>query len=320
MSFRPLVREEANRARGGSLFGAALEFPTSSLSRSTSWPMPMAVSPLSAPSETGNSEIPEFSLDSCSFSPPHALASEGGPCAAEGMVHTWGHNEDEWFEASFAYFERKADPVVLSHTASGPRLNESPVLPRLVVADSVVWGPLTGPCGEEGHGFTLSKAGAVVSTIEAYASSHRPATRAEGRRPPLLLDRVLVVDATYSPLSMEAGTCDKSALLEYRNLESYLSSLDSLLQKLRAGDGTFLYAPVSEIRIGRILERMPLRISDRNHALSGEAFAAWSSVKAFFSRMRPLVEEAINNHNRNEIERCKASELASLNTESWCRF
>lgn len=218
-------------------------------------------------------------------------------------MQTWSHQPEEWFETAYAYFERQPSPTVLSHTASGPRLNEDPVLPRLVVADSVVWAPLTGANGEPGHAFRLVRQGSVVSTIEAYPSSSS-------------LSRIVVVHCTYSPLARETGNCDQSSILCYDDPEAYISELEDLSKKL-VKDKSILYAPVSDLYIGRALERMPVRVLDRSNPLSAQALPTWAAVKSFFCRMRPLIANAINNHNRNEVDRCSARELKEVCTDAW---
>ena len=103
------------------------------------------------------------------------------------------------------------------------------------------------------------------------------------------------------------------------NTEWHLSELQALMDKL-AKDTSLLYAPVSDFYMGRALERMPLRYFDSSHPLSAHALCTWASVKSFFARMRPLVCQAINNHNRKEMERCSAFELEGVCTDEWCRY
>ena len=111
--------------------------------------------------------------------------------------------------------------------------------------------------------------------------------------------------------------CDQSSFLLFDNPEKHLHDLKDLVKRVQKEGSEEIYAPVSELCLGKPVERMILRIPDRNHPSSSLALPVWAAVKDYFRAMRPIVVEAVNSHNRREIARVSARELDG-NTGAWC--
>ena len=191
---------------------------------------------------------------------------------------------------------------MVSHTSSGARLNEVPVLPRLVHADALTWTPLLSSTGERVHGFVFSHEGERVSTVEASTDGS-------------CLKKVAIVHASYSRLNMETNTCDVSSLLVYEDPEKHLHQLEELIN---APSKDRIYAPVSECFVCRGLPELALRIQSTRDPMARSAPFVWKEVTHFLRRMGDLTARGINKHNEAELNRVVASELVGVVTRDWC--
>ena len=296
MSFRIA---EHPRAAPGSLLGIAIDLPRRALSAprkpgESLWEPPMAASPLAQPSGAGCSaeEVPPLELA------PSSAASAAAAFDLESAVQTWTCDRDDVESAAYATFERSTTPTIVSKTERGTRRNLDPVHVRLVHCRSVAWAPIAAPEGVQAHAFLLlDDAGAVVSTIEAYMTSPRSAE----------LQRVVVAHGTYSHLAHATEMCDRSAMLAFDAPDRYLDQLKSVTRSVEEDD-RLAYLPLTELVLGRALERAIVRV-DRSHPAADTALPAWSATKRFLGAMSGIVRDAVRLHNQREIARAGAREV-----------
>jgi hypothetical protein len=202
--------------------------------------------------------------------------------ALESAVQTFSYSTAEVVGCGYLFFERQRAPVVVSSGVEGPRLNRDPVLPRMVNVDSIEWKPMLTNAGEEGHSYCLFHEGEHVASIEVTAP------------------RVIIVHSTYSPTALEAGLVDPATRLAFDR--SHPEQLDGLLDDVLMDDD-MVYLPVSEVLLGKALDRIPLRVSAKDHPSASEARRVWLETRSFLRCMQRSVVMGIKNQNRLEFER-----------------
>jgi hypothetical protein len=261
----------------GSLLGEAL----SSQHIEEFWGEKLTLSPTSSRLDEGFSGSP-MDEDEDLLGPPQTLK------ALESAVQTFSYTLEELVESAYVFFERQKAPVVVSSGPRGTRWNRQPVLPRVVNTDALHWNPMYTNGGEEGHAFTLFHQREKVATIEVTNS------------------RVVVVHATYSPAALDAGLIHPSTRLVFER--THPQQLADLLDEV-AGDDDQLYLPVGEILLGKSLDRVPLRVLNKEHHSSTEARRVWLETRSFLRSMQRHVVRGIESQNQSEFLRVGATEI-----------
>lgn len=202
----------------------------------------------------------------------------------ESAVQTFSYSISDFVECAYVFFEHSKDRVLVSSPScvDGPRYNCRPVLPRAVYVDSITWNPMICNFGEEGHSFALFHDGQNVASIEVTSS------------------RVVICHASYSPAALEARLIDPATRLVFRR--DHPQKLEQVLNDV-ARDESMVYLPVSEVLLGNMLDKVPLKVMFRDHPLSCNARGVWVETKAFLRSMQALVVCGIKNHNQLEFAR-----------------
>jgi hypothetical protein len=213
--------------------------------------------------------------------------------ALESAVQTFSYTAAELVGCAYVFFERQREPVIVSSSGTrGPRVNLDPVLPRMVNVDAVVWKPMITNAGEEGHSYALAYGGEHVASIEVTAS------------------RVIIVHCTYSPSVLDAGLVDPATRLVFER--SHPQQLQGLMDDVLV-DPDMIYLPVSEVLLGKALDRIPLRVAANDHPRATEARKVWMHTRDFLRSMQSSVIRGITNHNKLEFERAGVSRTEILN-------
>eukprot|EP00966_Prymnesium_polylepis_P211397 4895610-Prymnesium_polylepis.1 len=267
----------------GSIFGEALH------SRHVGglWGQTLSLSP-----PTSDMLQSETSADTVAMDKDDECASAGEPIsklkALDSAVQTFSYTAAELSGCAYMFFECQRETVIVSSSAiHGPRLNRDPVLPRMVSVDTIVWKPMITNAGEEGHSYALAHEGEHVASIEVTAS------------------RVVVVHSTYNPAALEAGLVDPATRLVFER--SHPKQLNELLDDV-VMDDNIIYLPVSEVLLGKALDRIPLRVSSKDHPRSADARKIWMETRHFLRSMQSSVIRGIRNHNSLEFERAGVTE------------
>ena len=117
----------------------------------------------------------------------------------------------------------------------------------------------------------------------------------EGRAP-----RGIIVHRPSSPAALEAGLVDPATRLAFDR--SHPEQLAGLLDDVLVDDD-MVYMPVSEVLLGKALDRIPMRVSAKEHPRASEARRVWVETRACLRSMQRSVVMGIKNQNRVEFER-----------------
>jgi hypothetical protein len=179
--------------------------------------------------------------------------------------------------------------------ASTPRRihNDEPIVPTMVRAECVGWrlGSAETPTLEK-HVFSLtSRRGVVACTVEAFVD------RASG-----VLQRVALVQPTFSPLNAAAGICAKSALKVYDDLDGHLDRLKEL--RVQMGSNADLgYVPLEEVLVGRSFAHLRPSISaTTSYESQHDPQRVWSNVQQFFTCMSAVSADLMATHTMRELD------------------
>ena len=205
----------------------------------------------------------------------------------ESAIQTFSYTAAELASCAYVFFERQRQPVIVSSGVQGPRFNRDPVLPRAVYVDTVLWNPMLCNSGEEGHSFALSYEGHHSSSVEVTSS------------------RVIIVYGTCSPSALEAGLVDPATRLCFGR--DHPQELDRVLDDVLMDDDV-VFLPLSEVMLGRALDKIPLRVTHNDHPLAADARKVWVETKSFLRSMQSSVVKGITNQNRLEFKRVGVSE------------
>jgi mRNA-degrading endonuclease YafQ of YafQ-DinJ toxin-antitoxin module len=201
----------------------------------------------------------------------------------ESAVQTFSYCISDFVECAYVFFEHSKDRVLVSSSCvDGPRYNCRPVLPRAVYVDSVTWNPMICNFGEEGHSYALFHDGQHVASIEVTRS------------------RVVICHSSYSPAALDARLIDPATRLVFRR--DHPKILEQVLNNVER-DESIVYLPVSEVLLGNMLDKVPLKVMFRDHPLSCNARRVWVETKVFLRSMQALVVYGIKNHNKLEFAR-----------------
>ena len=261
----------------GSLLGEAL----SSHHIEEFWGEKLTLSPTSSKLDEGCSGS-AMDEDEDVLGPPQTLK------ALESAVQTFSYTLQELVESAYVFFERQKSPVLVSDGPRGTRWNRYPVLPRVVNADAVLWQPMYTNGGEEGHAFRLHNEHEHVATIEVTPS------------------RVVVAHGTYSPAALDAGLINSATRLVFDR--THPQQLAELLDEVSVDDD-MLYLPVGEILLGKALDRVPMRVHNKEHTSATEARRVWLETRSFLKSMQSHVISGIQNHNKSEFARASVTEI-----------
>lgn len=212
----------------------------------------------------------------------------------ESAVQTFSYTAAELAGCGYLFFERQKDAVVVSSGSKGHRRNREPVLPRIVNVDAVSWRPMITNAGEEGNSYALKHEGEHVASIEVSSAT------------------VVIVHSTYSQMALEAKLIDPATRLAFnRNHPQQLATLvdDVML------DDDLLYLPLSEVLLGRALDRIPLKVEFNDHPGAPEARRVWLQTREFLRSMQRDVVRGVQFHNRTEFERVGATELEDVHLD-----
>ena len=190
MSFRPVGSCECKRGpSAGSIFGPAIGHGVADL-----WSN-MAISPPRTPPTAPISALspPPLDLDDAGLlGPADPLPGE---VVVEGVVTMFDCVGVE--NVALVRFAQETNSSTVLVGSSAPRVrNYDYVVGKPVCADVIVWKPMSAPTGMRGHLFTMEHNGRTTTRIETTVD-------AQGR-----LERLAVVDASYSPLAAASGMAD----------------------------------------------------------------------------------------------------------------
>ena len=162
-----------------------------------------------------------------------------------------------------------------------------------VAVDGVVWNEMEVAAGAVGHVFSLTFKNSTVCRIETTVRDE-------------VLERVAVVQSSYSPLLVAAGFAPASSLLIYEPPSAHLESMHTLRDAL-AADDELGYVPTSELVMTRAVDGLVLH-TDRSH-LGAAARRDWKATKRFLYDLSASTADCIDTYARSEIERTGAREL-----------
>ena len=225
---------------------------------------PMCLTPPTSPEE-----VVDFTMEEFTMTEPLSKLP-----ALESAVQLFLVEQEELFACAYVFFSKSRQTSIISEGSVGPRLNRDPIVPHIVHAGMVVAVPVLSATGEEGTAFNLVDE-EVVASVEVYSQT------------------VVVVHASYSPVAARAGQVPASTRLVFGR--EHHEQLLQLLSEVEADDD-LLYAPMTEILVGKGLDRLPLRGNDEQRRL-------WSDTKDFFRTMNGMVVRGIERHNQNEFRR-----------------
>jgi hypothetical protein len=207
----------------------------------------------------------------------------------DSAVQTFSYTDAELARCAYMFFERHVKPVIVSDSVKyGTRLNRDPILPKMVNVDTITWNPMITNAGEEGHSYSLVHEGERVASIEVTCS------------------RVIVVHSTYSPAALDASLISPSTRLVFER--SHPEKLHAVVDEVRKDDD-LIYLPVSEVLLGKALDRIPLRIDHKEHPSASEARRVWLDTRSFLKSMQKDVVLGIQHQNNMELTRTDATEI-----------
>lgn len=301
MSIRPTApaRPGADAAPGprGSLFGPAIGAAGPGLwsSMAVSPPRTPPSAPLSAPSP------PPFALDGV----PGEDETLPGEAVVEGVCTM--HDCHQMDALALVRFAQELHASTVLTGTSAPRVrNYDYVLGKPVLADAVAWRAMTAPTGSRGHVFALEHEGHPTSRIEVVVG------------PSGALERLAVIDASFSPLAQAAGMADASAMLAYEHPPQHLHELRALGQRMRT-DPRLGYVPTLEVCVGPALERLELSACAGGADATAlvHARAAWATTRRFLGEMSGLAAANAQRHAATELGQAGASAAAAVLSRGW---
>lgn len=217
------------------------------------------------------------------------MSDVGSPAMLDSLVHL--HELPPNF--AYAYFERDCG-VSDIETPNGVVVgNRLPVVPRVVLADSIQWKPVLSSSGLQGHRFELLFDGALQAHVEVFTDATS-------------IHRVAFVHAHYTTLARAAGTIDRGALIEFNSPTSHLAKLQAALTN---GVGQLqCYLPVNEVVVGSALDPnfgLPLAPHARHakNPLWGVAAAVWRRTREEMHAISNVARDASERHNASELAR-----------------
>lgn len=288
MSFRPVGSCECKRGpSAGSIFGPAIGHGVADLwsNMAISPPRTPPTAPISAPSP------PPLDLDDAGLlGPADPLPGE---VVVEGVVTMFDCVGVE--NVALVRFAQEPNSSTVLVGSSAPRVrNYDYVVGKPVCADNIVWKPMSAPNGLRGHLFTMEHNGRTTTRIETTVD-------AQGR-----LERLAVVDASYSPLAAASGMADPSAMLEYANPAQHLQELRALAQRMRT-DCRVGYVPTLELCVGEALEALPMTFCSAEGKSLVHAKAAWTATRRYLQEMSQLTAENARRHATAELTQAGAA-------------
>lgn len=281
MSIRPSVPIPIKHHAEGSIFGPAIGTPAGGFWSS------LAVSPPRSPPTTATAMLapPSFSLDV--------------PMRDTSLLH--GITLEAVCPTSAFDFGGHVALVVFEHDVGNTITLQShprrvgcadPVLARPVEVDSISAQPMQHD-QHTGYVFHLSFRGTCVCRIEVVASQ-------TNARP--VLERVAVVQSSFSPMAVQAGLVDRSSMLVYDQPSSHLQTLQTLRTAMTS-DPELCYLATSECCVTGRLDALPLETDDST------ARRVWYSTRQFLNSMSKISADCTDLHATNEIDRVQALEL-----------
>ena len=204
------------------------------------------------------------------------------PPMLDSLIHL--HELPESY--AFAYFERDTGTADVQTPSGHVVANERPVVPRVVLAQRVVWVPVVSSDECTGHRFQLLGANdAVQGYVECFVDSTS-------------VRRLAFVHRNYSVAARAAGLIDNGSLVEYNSPSSHFHKLPS----------NEVYLPTQEVAIGTAMHPefgAPLSIHPRHasNPTASVAAAVWTRVRQEAAAIWEVAREAAEAHNRSETAR-----------------
>jgi hypothetical protein len=214
--------------------------------------------------------------------------ASGGLPMLESVVHL--HELPSQF--AFAYFERDGGCADIQTPSGHVVANERPVVPRVVLADRVVWEPVVASDELTGHRFRFMVADEPQGHVEAFVDATS-------------VRRVLFAHKNYSLAGRAAGLVDRGALVEYVSPTTHFHGLRAALAALR---GDQFYTPTREVAIGTAMHPefgAPLHIHQRHarNPTAAVAAAVWLRVRQEADAIWEVARAAAEAHNASELGR-----------------
>lgn len=275
MSLRPATLEAHAFREAGSLFGVAITTPIGGL-----WG-PYAVSPPRTPPTGSERHValpPEFHLERDPLVAPTGTQ-------IDSIFPSWLHRFDGVALATFAQTTHGVATLRASPTLQCANV----VSPTMVYADGVHWQRMTtGSEGTVGHVFSLTHEGVVVCKIEVEVAADD------------CIGRVVVVQPTYSALTVAANLAPASSLLAFDNLRAHIDSLKRLRVDLETSDETG-YVPTSELVCTGTLDALVLATDHTAEAV--DARRHWKLTKGLLSELSSATADCCDAYVASELRR-----------------
>ena len=207
----------------------------------------------------------------------------------DSVVHV---NEVPGDAFAYCYFERDEGTKTLV-APNGERVNNfNPVVPRVVLADSVFWQPLLGHDSRTGHKFQLVYNNEPTAHLEVFHDTQS-------------IQKILLVHGLYTKIAHTAKLIDRRSVVAFTPPNKHIHSLRALLQSLK---DTELYLPVNEVVVGRALQRdslMQLQIPQvyATHEDVHVANNVWTETSILLSDLTSVVVDCVEAHNYSEFKR-----------------
>lgn len=278
MSIRSFATIPIKQHVGGSLFGPAIGTPPGGF-----WSSLAVSPPRSPPHDLAMLAPPSFSLDDADTSFPHGVTIEG--VCPTSAFDFGGH-------VALVVFEHDLGNTITLQSHPRRVGCADPVLARPVEVDSISAQPMMHD-QHTGYVFHLCFRGTCVCRVEVVAS--QPNVRP-------VLERVAVVQSSFSPMAVEAGLVDRSSMLVYDRPSSHLQTL-TRLKTAMTSDPELCYVPTSECCVTARLDALHLDTDDFT------ARRVWYCTRQFLGSMSKISADCTDLHATREIERVQASEL-----------
>lgn len=279
MSMRPSSSTEAGPS--GSIYEAPLEMDLALWNKLSGSPDFRASTPSQASSALARSE----SMDSLDIGEPMVR----GRKELDSVVHV---NEVPGDSFAYVYFERDSGTKTLV-APNGEHVNNfNPVVPRVVLAEAVLWQPLLSHDGRTGDKFQLMHQNEPTAHLEVFYDHER-------------IQKIVIVHGLYTKLAYCAKLIDKRSVLSFTPPRQHIHRLHDMLRSLKE---TELYLPVNEIVVGRAMQQgtllqVQIPAAYATHPQAPNAGRVWTETSRLLTELSSVVVGCIEAHNYSEFRR-----------------
>lgn len=266
----------------GSIYDAPLEMDVALWDELSGSPDFRASTPSQASSALARSE----SMESLDLGDPVMAQNRK---ELDSVVHVHDVPGDEF---AYAYFERDSGTRTLVAPNNERVTNYNPVVPRVVRADAVVWQPLLGHDGREGHKFQLVHEGEPTAHVEVFHDHEK-------------IQKIVLVHGLYTKLAWAAKLVDRRSMVAFTPPEQHIHRLNAMLGSLTE---TEVYLPVNEVVVGKAMQvgtLLPLAVPPvyAARADAPQAELVWRETSRLLTELSSVVVNCVEHHNTSEFRR-----------------